>query len=120
MQGHLPFERTFGPEYQEYLTKDDLAKGYSAWAKKFDIVSSTHQRGGLLELTNYQNVWQGTEVLCGTWDSSQKLWTLKLKRGEEEHSITSSFVVLAGGAGGQVPVFPPPYEDRVSAIPILT
>jgi hypothetical protein len=34
----LPFERTFTSEYQMYLTKDDLAKGYKSWATKFDIV----------------------------------------------------------------------------------
>lgn len=38
---HLPFERTFSSEYQEYLDKHDLARGFQAWATKFDIVSST-------------------------------------------------------------------------------
>jgi hypothetical protein len=37
----LPFERTFTSEYQTYLTKDDLAKGYTSWATKFDIVRQT-------------------------------------------------------------------------------
>jgi hypothetical protein len=34
----LPFERTFGPKYPEWLTKDDLAEGYKEWASKYDIV----------------------------------------------------------------------------------
>lgn len=36
---HLPFDKTFGPEYREFLTKDDLAKGYQGWTDKYDIVS---------------------------------------------------------------------------------
>lgn len=36
---HLPYDRTFNPEYQEYLTKYDLARGYKAWVAKFGIVS---------------------------------------------------------------------------------
>jgi hypothetical protein len=39
MPAHLPFERTFGPEYQEWLTKDDLAEGYQRWVAKYDIVN---------------------------------------------------------------------------------
>ncbi|KUJ21180.1 dimethylaniline monooxygenase (N-oxide forming) [Mollisia scopiformis] len=94
--GHLPFERTFGPEYEEYLSKDDLAKGYAAWVKKFEI-----------------NIWLGTIVESGTWDSSKHLWTLRLRQDDEnDRLITASFMVLAGGAGGQVPVSPPPYQDR--------
>jgi hypothetical protein len=38
---HLPFERTFSSEYQEYLDKHDLARGFRAWVKKFDIVGFT-------------------------------------------------------------------------------
>lgn len=39
-QAHLPFERTFTPQYQEFLSKDDLAEGYQTWASRFDIVCS--------------------------------------------------------------------------------
>jgi hypothetical protein len=35
---HLPFERTFTPEYNEYLTKYELARGFQAWVTKFGIV----------------------------------------------------------------------------------
>lgn len=38
-KAHLPFERTFPSTYQEFLTKDDLAKGYREWVNKFEIVS---------------------------------------------------------------------------------
>jgi hypothetical protein len=37
---HLPYDRTFTPEYQEYLTKYDLARGYKSWVAKFGIVSA--------------------------------------------------------------------------------
>ena len=36
---HLPFDRTFGPSYPEYLGKEDLAKGHREWAQKYGIVS---------------------------------------------------------------------------------
>lgn len=40
--GHLPFERTFGPDLPQYLSKDVLAKGYKEWVEKFDIVRLRH------------------------------------------------------------------------------
>ena len=55
-----------------------------------------------------------TKVVSGSWDSSQKKWTLAIKQDGKERSITSSFIVLAGGAGGQVPKMPE-YPNRVSA-----
>ncbi|KAE9368341.1 putative flavin-containing monooxygenase [Stipitochalara longipes BDJ] len=92
---HLPFERTFGPKYQEWLTKDDLAEGYQKWAGKYDI-----------------NIWTRTTVTSGSWDSRENKWTLRIKRdGEDERPITSSFIVLAGGAGGQIPKMPE-YPNR--------
>ncbi len=41
---HLPYERTFPATYQEFLTKDDLAKGFREWQAKFNIVSKTYER----------------------------------------------------------------------------
>lgn len=37
---HFPFDRTFTSEYQEFLDKYDLARGYKTWTSKFRIVSS--------------------------------------------------------------------------------
>jgi hypothetical protein len=37
-RAHLPFERTFGPEHPEYLTKDILAQGYKDWVDRYEIV----------------------------------------------------------------------------------
>ncbi|KAL3481715.1 flavin-containing monooxygenase [Aspergillus californicus] len=92
---HLPFERTFGDDYQEFLTKDDLADGYAQWTKKYGI-----------------NVWLETSLKLGTWDAQNKKWTLRIERkipGKETMSIevlTCSFVIMCVGAGGQVPVLP--------------
>lgn len=35
---HMPFDRTFGPEFQEFLTKDEVAKGHANWAKRYGVV----------------------------------------------------------------------------------
>ncbi|KAJ4318835.1 hypothetical protein N0V84_006648 [Fusarium piperis] len=40
---HLPFDRTFGPEHNEYLGKDDLAKGHEKWAEKYGIDGKASQ-----------------------------------------------------------------------------
>ena len=40
---HLPFDRTFGPEYGEYLCKNSLAEGHRKWAAKYGIVSVHNQ-----------------------------------------------------------------------------
>ncbi|CRG84500.1 4-hydroxyacetophenone monooxygenase [Talaromyces islandicus] len=98
--GHLPFERTFTPDYPQWLTKDDLAKGFSDWAKKFGI-----------------NILLSTTVGSGSWDESKREWTLHLQRrsidGEkiEKMTITSSNVVLGVGGGCLTPLFPK-YENE--------
>lgn len=35
---HLPFDRTFGPDYEEFLHKDSLGRGHQEWAHRFGIV----------------------------------------------------------------------------------
>lgn len=37
----MPFGRTFGPQFQEFLTKDEVAKGHADWAKRYGIVSTS-------------------------------------------------------------------------------
>ncbi|PVH81485.1 FAD/NAD(P)-binding domain-containing protein [Cadophora sp. DSE1049] len=91
---HLPFERTFSSRYQEFLSKDDMAEGYQIWVAKFDI-----------------NVWLDTMPISGTWDSTKETWTLQIRREGNEQSITCSYIVVAGGAGGQVPKMPS-YPNR--------
>lgn len=88
---HFPFERTWTEEYGQWLSKDDLAKGYDIWARNLGV-----------------NVWCSTELLDGTWDEATRSWTLKIRRQENdvEEEVTSSFVIMAVGAGGQIPHMP--------------
>ncbi|KAF2464232.1 FAD/NAD(P)-binding domain-containing protein [Lindgomyces ingoldianus] len=91
---HLPFNRTFPSHYQEWLTKDDLAQGYKDWVKTYNI-----------------NIWLSTRLLCGKWDHTSRRWTLQVQRDGSHHEISSSYVILAVGAGGQIAVMPD-YPDR--------
>ncbi|KAF2732381.1 FAD/NAD(P)-binding domain-containing protein [Polyplosphaeria fusca] len=87
---HLPFNRTFPTgQYQEWLSKDDLARGYQDWAHTYGI-----------------NIWVSTALVTGTWDKDTLFWTLKIVRGGKSCTIRCAHVILACGAGGQVPVMP--------------
>lgn len=91
---HLPFDRTFPSTYQEFLTKDDLARGYAAWVEKFGI-----------------NVWQQTSLISGNWNATDRKWSLMIQRGQERQQIRCQHLVLAIGPGGQTPVAPQ-YPER--------
>ncbi|OQV11152.1 hypothetical protein CLAIMM_15036 [Cladophialophora immunda] len=54
--GHLPFDRTFSG-YQEYLTKDDLARGYQDFARRAGVA---------------QQVWLNANLDSGSWDDQEK------------------------------------------------
>ncbi|KAL1970059.1 hypothetical protein VTN77DRAFT_6464 [Rasamsonia byssochlamydoides] len=90
---HLPFDRTFTPDYPEWLTKNDLARGYKKWVTKYGI-----------------NVWLSTNLESGIWDESRKRWILQLGNrhadGDGLQSISCSHVVMAVGGGCQVPIMP--------------
>lgn len=100
---HLPFDRTFtGDKYQEFLTKDDLAQGYQDWSKKFGVD---------------QHIWTESKLESGVWDDAERRWTLKIKRKELQEQVHSRFVIMATGAGGQVPFMPDlPGRDRFQGI----
>ena len=51
--------------------------------------------------------------MSGSWDAAKSLWKLMLRRQGREQTITCSYIVVAGGAGGQVPKMPK-YQNRVS------
>ena len=93
---HLPFDRTFPSSYQEFLTKDDLARGYRDWVKKYDI-----------------NVWQQSSLISGSWNPAEKVWSLIVQQGQEQQQISCHHLILAIGPGGQVPAAPQ-YADRAS------
>ena len=88
---HLPFDRTFSPDLEEYLTRSNLADGYQQWIKKFGVE---------------RNIWCSTSLESGTWDGAKDLWTLCIKRNGTLQMITCHHVVLALGGGGQIPTMP--------------
>lgn len=57
----MPFDRTFGPEFQEFLTKDEVAQGHADWAKRYGVVSfepllSTFSSRSMLTLCSQERV----------------------------------------------------------------
>ncbi|QGI77016.1 hypothetical protein CEK25_003745 [Fusarium fujikuroi] len=86
---HLPFERTFGPEYDEYLSKDELAKGHKQWAEKYRI-----------------NIWLSTTAVSGSWDEATRVYTLDVVKNGQPLQITTRHVVFATGANSQTPAWP--------------
>ncbi|RAH51708.1 flavin-containing monooxygenase [Aspergillus piperis CBS 112811] len=95
----LPFDRTFTEDYPEFMGREDLARGYQAWAERYCI-----------------NISFSTELTSGAWDDNKRKWTLHLRLKQNEQvttrTITCSHVVMAIGAGGQEPVRPTyPGED---------
>lgn len=89
---HLPFDRTFPKSrYQEFLTKDDLARGYREWTDKYGIDD---------------HIWTETKLESGKWNESEQSWTLNLLRENCKEIVNCRFVVLATGPGGQMPWMP--------------
>ncbi|KAG9502143.1 hypothetical protein J7337_004968 [Fusarium musae] len=88
-RSHLPFDRTFGSEYGEYLGKDELASGHNKWAEKYGI-----------------NIWLSTNVTSGSWDEDTRTYTLDIVKEGHLMQLSTRHVVIATGAGSQTPVFP--------------
>ncbi|KAH8665515.1 dimethylaniline monooxygenase (N-oxide forming) [Ilyonectria robusta] len=86
---NLPLNRTFGPEYSDYLGKDELAKGHKQWAEKYDI-----------------NIWLSKTVESGCWDEVVGVYTLNTCKDRRSLQITTKHVVMATGAGSQSPLMP--------------
>ncbi|KAK2126503.1 putative flavin-containing monooxygenase [Fusarium oxysporum II5] len=78
---HLPFERTFGLEYSEYLSKDGLARVHKHWPE-FKI-----------------NIWLPTTVVSGTWDESVTIYTLDIIKDDQPMQTTFRHVLIATGTG---------------------
>ncbi|THC87620.1 hypothetical protein EYZ11_012934 [Aspergillus tanneri] len=91
---HLPFERTFTEKYPKWLSKYDLAEGYQGWVDKYGI-----------------NVWLGTELLAGEWNTTNQKWTLWMRQQGSVRVVSCSHTVLAIGIGYQTP-FMPSYSSR--------
>ncbi len=85
----LPYDRTFDDSYPEYLGKDDLARGFRAYAEKMNI-----------------NVSLSSKLLSGRWDEVSHKWTLNIEVQGSLRRVVANFVILAVGAGGQTPSLP--------------
>jgi cation diffusion facilitator CzcD-associated flavoprotein CzcO len=111
----LPFDRTFPDSYPEYLTKNDLATGYSNWVKKFNIVSIfSYSLNARVAHRVYQNVWVDTALQSGRWVEDDQSWRLNIVREGKALEVTATHVVMAVGAGCQIPVMPE-YPNKVSS-----
>lgn len=53
-----------------------------------------------------QNVWLGTTLLSGRWHADRRLWELHIQQNGKEITIEAVHVVMAVGAGCQIPVVP--------------
>ncbi|KAK5013957.1 hypothetical protein LTR60_003336, partial [Cryomyces antarcticus] len=58
------------------------------------------------------NVSLSTSVESASWNDEDRSWTVNLDQGGEQRSLRARHLVLAIGAGGQVPKMPE-YPNRV-------
>ena len=88
--GQMPFERTWGPDYGYFLSGKDLAEGFQKFAKNYDL-----------------DIRLSTTVNRARFDDKSKTWTVGLSAKDgSETTITARHLILAMGAGGQVPKVP--------------
>lgn len=85
----MPLSRIFTSEFPYFPSGKDLAKGYKQYADKYEL-----------------NIWLSTTLENATYDEEQRIWTLRILRGEKEEIVKSRHFVLAIGGGGAVPVMP--------------
>lgn len=85
----LPFARIFSSEYQEYLDKHDLVRGYKEFIHRFGID---------------KHISWNTTLTQGQWNG--ETWTLQILRSGKQETLSCRHVVLAVGSGGQVPLMP--------------
>jgi hypothetical protein len=71
-----------------------------------------------METDGNENVLTNTKLEHGDWNPAENKWTLSILQGEEKRKIICSYVVMAVGAGGQVPKMPE-YANRVLKPPFL-
>ena len=91
---HLPFERTFGPEYPYFLSSQDLARGSEDYVEKYDL-----------------RVWTSAHVKSATWNEKDRHWIIPLQRSGNDITLTARHMIFAIGAGGQSPKMPS-FPDR--------
>lgn len=87
--GQMPFGRVWGPEYPYHLKTPDLTNGYKRYVKDNDL--------NMMLSTNVEKAW---------FDELNKVWTLQLQTAGNVIYMRSRHVVMALGAGGQIPKMP--------------
>ena len=88
--GQMPFERTWGDDYGYFLSGKDLAEGFQKFAKTYKL-----------------DIRLSTTVTRAQFDDESKTWTISLSANDgSETTITARHLILAMGAGGQVPKVP--------------
>ncbi|KAF2096611.1 FAD/NAD(P)-binding domain-containing protein [Rhizodiscina lignyota] len=87
--GQFPFGTIWGPEYPYHLKTSHLADGYNRYVKENDI--------NMMLSTTAEKTW---------FDEINKVWTLQLSTGGNVIYMRSRHIVMALGAGGQIPKMP--------------
>ena len=88
--GQMPFERTWGDDYGYFLSGKDVAEGFQKFAQNYDL-----------------DIRLSTTVTRARFDAKSKTWTVGLSAKDgSETTITARHLILAMGAGGQVPKVP--------------
>jgi cation diffusion facilitator CzcD-associated flavoprotein CzcO len=87
--GQLPYQPVWGSEYPYHLSISDLEEGYQKYVQMYDL-----------------DVWLSTLLEKASWNSKERNWTLQISRIGRKSIIQTKHLVLAIGAGGQVPKTP--------------
>ncbi|KAK5166750.1 hypothetical protein LTR04_000461 [Oleoguttula sp. CCFEE 6159] len=90
----MPFGRIWPSEDPYFLEGKDLARGFQNFVNRYGI-----------------NVSLSTSVESASWNDEDRSWTVNLDQGGEQRSLRARHLVLAIGAGGQVPKMPE-YPNR--------
>jgi len=85
---HLPYMQ-FPPNWPVYIPKDKLANWFESYAEAMEL-----------------NYWTGTEFEGGSYDESNRRWTVSVQRDGKKRVLHPRHVVMATGVSG-IPTLPP-------------
>ena len=85
---HLPL-MPFPPTWPVFIPKDKLANWFEAYVEALDL-----------------NYWTGTELAGGSYDATERRWTVTLRRSDgSERTLKPRHVIVATGVSG-IPIWP--------------
>jgi cation diffusion facilitator CzcD-associated flavoprotein CzcO len=85
---HLPL-MPFPPTWPVFIPKDKLANWFEAYVEALDL-----------------NYWTGTELARGSYDATERRWTVTLRRSDgSERTLKPRHVIVATGVSG-IPIWP--------------